>query len=396
MLQERILQTLEYLDNIDQRKLSRIANTTESTISRFLNGHDEMKFESVLRVVKHLYPDEQVAIMGDYIVTQKSRNARHGLEYCAVNRLWSEFDFLLDLLANSTNPCDREWASMYSLLKEKREVKYDPVDFLKKVEEFRPKEIELKALKSILKGVLYFELSDHNTILLHNNDTDMLIENIKSDYIRSSYSVRLGLIMSAVHFYSNNLEKSRQYSYSIIGQDFIDYAKTTAFNSLGLTYMLEDYERAKDYFTKAINYAITFNHSVYLKSARLNLSFLQSFYGIKSDFSESIDDHVTLANYIYHLIQKGEHSLAREHLDQIDYENLTELDKGFYFYYNGLLKNDSSTFYESVEAFLNAENYFYVQLPLLELQKLGENEEALTILSKRGKYYEKNVNDRGR
>ncbi|GAA0381702.1 AimR family lysis-lysogeny pheromone receptor [Bacillus horti] len=394
MLQERILQTLEDLDDIDQRKLARVANTTEAALSRFLNEQEELIFESVLRIVKYLYPNEQVTIMADYIITQKSYNARLGLEYCSINRLWVECNYLLNMLSKSTDPCDQEWVFMYTLLKEKREATHSHVHLISKVEQFHPKEIELKVLASIFRRILYFELNDNNTVLSSNNDAETLIEKIKSDYIRSSYSVRLGVIMSSVHLYGNNPEKARQYSYYIIGQDFIDFVKSVAYNNLGQTYMLEDYERAKDYFITAINYAITFNHSVYLKTARLNLSFLQSYYQIDSGFSEPIDDYATYANYIFYLIQKGEHSLAQKNMDQIDIKTLTDWDKAFYFYYMGLLKNDRSSLYESVKAFYSVENYFYLQFPLLELQKLGDDEEALQFLKKRGRFSEKIVNRR--
>ncbi|WP_307397445.1 AimR family lysis-lysogeny pheromone receptor [Bacillus horti] len=377
---------------MDQRKLSRVANTTESTISRFLHGHGEMRFESVLRIVKYLYPNDQVNIMGEYILTQRSRNARHGLEYCSNNQLWAEFDYLIELLSNSSNPADREWARMYSLIKMRKDAKLPSIKLLSEVEEFKPREVEMRVLKSILKGLIYFDLGENKSILLHNQDTHEQIEEIRSDYIQASYSVRLGLLSFAVHLFSYNLEKARQSCYSIIGQDFIEHVKAAAYINLSQTYLFSNYQLALEYSKRSIDVAITFSHSNYLKMANLNHSFLNSFYGIDFEFTQPLDDHQTLANYIFYLINKGDISLAQGYLEEIDINSLTDWDKGFYFYYKGLIDEDVSTFYKSVDSFVSADNYFFIHLPLLKLQKLGESEEALKILSKRGLIYEENSN----
>ncbi|GAA0373925.1 hypothetical protein [Bacillus horti] len=87
MLQEQILRTLDERDGVDQRKLSYVANLNESSISRFLNGYEEINFESALRIVKFLYPEQERVIMATYIPTQKSKNARHALEYCVMSQL---------------------------------------------------------------------------------------------------------------------------------------------------------------------------------------------------------------------------------------------------------------------------------------------------------------------
>ncbi|GAA0368596.1 AimR family lysis-lysogeny pheromone receptor [Bacillus horti] len=397
MLREKIMRTLDNHNTLDQRKLSHIANVTESTISRYLHGHEEMRFESVLRIIKYLYPKEELSIMSEYVMTQRSRNARLSLEYCAIHKLWREFDFLIDLLSSSsTNPTDREWAEIYSLLRLRiLDDSYTQEELLLKVEEFKPKDVELKVLKAILKALIYYDMKEVNSILLHNKNTFSLIEDIKSDFLRSSFSVRLGIILSVVHLYSNKLEQSRQASYSILGQDYIHHMKIPALNQLGESYLFTDYQQSLNYFSRALNAAISLDHSQYIRTIKLNISFLHSYYCIESDFEIQIDDQTSLMNYIFYLIQKGDHSLAQEQLDQINIDVLTEWNKGFYFYYRGLLSDNIKLFYQSAEAFDTIEHYFYLQLPLIELQRLGENEEALKIISKkRGSTYEENFNYR--
>lgn len=389
MLQERILQTLERRDNLDQRKLSHIANLNESSISRYLNGTEEINFESVLRMVKFLYPEEEKETMVEYIRTQKSRNARHALEYCAMNNCWAEVDELIQLLAKSTNPVDREWASMYELVKMRKEKHLPPIELLQKVEVIKPKEQEMQILKTILKAYLYFDLEEHYSLALHIEGTDALIKDIKSNFIKESFSVRKSLIMTLVYLYANNLEKSRHYCYAIIGQDFFEQYKAMAHNNLGQSYMFEDYQKSKDYFIKALNYFIMFDQKESIQEIKNSLAFLYSYWEIDQEFTLSLDDQSSFLNYIYYLIRKSELTLAQEYLNKIDLNHLSNWDKAFYYYYKALIHQDVSTYYQSVEAFLNVNDYYHLQLPLQELKKLGENEEALKIISlMRGRFHE--------
>lgn len=382
MLQERILRTLEKRkDGVDQRKLSRVANLNESSVSRFLKSHEEMNFESVLRIVKFLYPDEEKEIMQDYVKTQKSKNARHALEYCVMNYCWEQADELIELLSNSSNPVDREWAAIYDLIRMRRDKLLSPIELLQQVEVIKPKEPEMQILKTLLKGYLYFDMAEQHSLFLHMEGIDTLISELTSNFMKDSFQVRLSLVMNTVYLYANHLEKSRHYSYAIIGQDFFEDKKAAAYNNLGLSYMLEDYQKAKDYFMKALKVYVTYDQHEYVKIVKLNLSFLSSYWGINREFTEPLEGQRNYINYIYYLIKKGELSLAQELISRVDLEELTEWDKAFYYYYKGLLTDDVTTFYCSVELFIHMDNHLYLQLPLIELKRLGENDKVLKILS---------------
>lgn len=381
MLRERILLTLDKLDDIDQRKLSRVANLNESSISRYLNGFEEINFEAILRIVKFLYPEEEREIIAAYIPTQKSKNARYALEYCVMNQLWDLMEELIEMLSVSSNPVDKEWAAMYQLLLLRKEKLLSPMEQLDRIETFKPKELEMHIMKSILKAYIYSELQERYAIFLHIEGTDELIKSIKSTFIKDSFTIRLSLIMSYICLFENNLEESREYSNSILKQDFFENVKYSAYNCLGYSYMFEDYQKSISYFNKVLDFKMISRYPDRVKQTNLNISFLKSHWGVDFEFTESIDDQRTVLNYIYYLIKKGEVSLAEEYIGKVIVEELPESDTAFFYYYKGLLTNDISTYYSSVECFLNLNDYFHLQLPLLELQKLGENEVVLRILS---------------
>lgn len=383
MIRERILQTLDRREDTDQRKLAHVAGINESSISRFLHGQEEINFEAVVRMVKYLYPHEELEVMKQYIPTQKSRNARYALEYCTMNQIWDQVDDLINLLMKSTNPVDKEWAAMYELVRMRRENLLPSIGLLQQVETFKPKEPEMQILKTILKGYLYFDMNEHYSLALHIEGVEDLIKQVKSTFIRESFMVRLGLIMNMVYLYANNLDDARRYSYAVIGQDFYESKKGAAYNNLGQSFMFEDYYRAEDYLSKALNYFTTYNLTNYISTVQQNLSFLNSYWGYEHAFTLPLDNHRSNLNYVYHLIKKGEQALAQMQLTKIDFNTLGESDKAYYYYYKGLLIDDSTYFYNSIESFLDLNDYFQLQLPLTELERLGENEKALKIISKK-------------
>ncbi|MDQ0168298.1 hypothetical protein J2S11_004260 [Bacillus horti] len=90
--------------------------------------------------MKFLYPNEEIEIMSDFMVTQKSRNLRYSLEYCSMNHLHELFNIILEELSQSANPTDKEWANMYRLLHPNYSSTVEPFERLNEVEMFKPKE----------------------------------------------------------------------------------------------------------------------------------------------------------------------------------------------------------------------------------------------------------------
>ncbi|MDQ0168376.1 tetratricopeptide (TPR) repeat protein [Bacillus horti] len=278
---------------------------------------------------------------------------------------------------------DKEWAAMYDLIYLRREKLLTPMEQLDRIEVFKPKEVEMKILKSILKAYIYSDLQERYSIFLHISGTDELIDSLTSTFIKDSFNIRLGLIMSYVYLFENDLEKSREYSYSILNQSFFENVKANAHHNLGTSFLLEGYEKASEHLNKALDFFMYHNQATKVKQVDLNLSFLQSLWNKDFAYTLSLDNHTCFLTYIYYLIKKGESILALEHINRIAIEDLDQWDKAFYFYYKGLLSQDKTDYYYSVEYFSNLNNFFHIQLPLLELKKLGENEVALRILRSR-------------
>ncbi|GAA0378836.1 AimR family lysis-lysogeny pheromone receptor [Bacillus horti] len=387
MLQERILQSLYKKKSIDQRKLSRVAGVNDSTISRYLNGYEQLNFESTLKIVKHLYQDKEKEIMEEYVVTQKSRNARYSMEYCIMNQLPVFCDQILEKLSTSSNPIDKEWASMYSLIRLRRTKKLNPSELLKQVEIINPRELDMQVLKGILKGYIYFDMKDYYSVAMHIRETEVLLQEMKEGFIKEAYQVRFGLIMNYVSLFANDVEKARYYSSLVIGQDYFERSKAVAYHHLGHSYLFEDYEKSKQYFDKAIELFKKYNpEDERIRIAHFNFAFLQTYWGKRREFPLDFKNDAEKSDYVFYLIQRGETNKAKQLIDEIDFNEIPEWNKAFYLYYQGLLHKERDYFYQSIERFRKAGDYFHLKPAVEELRKLGESEIALSMLSTRERF----------
>lgn len=374
MLQERILQTLEKRGDVDQRKLSRIAKTNESSISRYLNGYEEINFEAVLRIVQHLFPEQEKELMAEYIMTQKSKNARYALEYCVMNHLSEQFDYLLKELSVSSNPIDKEWAGMYELIRKRRLSAYVPSELLKEVEVFKPKSNEMLILKEIFKGYIFVDLNDFHSLIIYTSLVEKEIEKIRSKFIHVSFKVRLGLLMNYILLLKSDIKKSRSYSRFVIEQDFYEVQKALAYHHLGHTYLFEDKEKATNHLKVALELSEEIGQGEYTETFKFTYEFVNSFWKNEREFSLELKSFKHKFNFAYYLIQRGDIDTGQKILDQIELASLPDWEKGFYFYYKGLIHNDMDLFHYSVRWFKKTGDLFHIKLPILELKRLGEKD----------------------
>lgn len=380
MLRERILNKLKHMEGLDQRTLSQIAQVSEPAMSRYLNGFEEIKFESALRLVKYLYPEQEREVMSEYIPTQKSMNARHALEYCAMNGLWDLVEQTIKLLSSSNNTVDKEWAAMYQFFLMNTKRLLSPLEQLHQIEIFKPREKEIQILKSILKAYIYHELTEYRSVVLHVKDIDLQLLEIKTEFIKISFTVRINLIMSVIYKRANNLVQSRKYCHFILEQNYFDIVKAKAHQQIGLSYLYEDYQKSLYHLKEELKLNTYYGKVDFINKNLRNISFLKSFWGIDHTYSLPLDNLGYFLNYVYYLIKKDDLLLARKKINQIDINQLSERDIAFYYYYQGLITNEISHHLLSIKTFLNLNEHYHLQLPLKEIQKLQGNDAILNLL----------------
>lgn len=380
MLRAHILNQLD-LKRMGQRKLAKIAGVSESTISRFLNDKDELNFESILKIIKFLFPNKEKEYMAEYAITQKSMNARYCMEYCMIHRLWYITEDIIETLYESTNPLDREWAKIYDLelLRVNKRVDYDQL--LLELKRYYPRSIEVQILHTFVTAYIYYDMNKHNLLFELLDGVEKQIEQVKSQFMKDCFNIRLGLLLNSYFLYQNDIEKARMYSLKVIDQDVADHVKGIAYLYLGESYLYEDYSKSKNYLNKAYQLFLETQREESAKNAQLSLSFLQSFWKVDREFPFTLDSYNETTEYVFYLIQKGELDQASHLLKSIDVESIPDWNKGFYYYYKGLIENTESPFHHSIKWFKKTENAFHLMLPIQELKRLEVDEVLLEILT---------------
>ncbi|GAA0371520.1 AimR family lysis-lysogeny pheromone receptor [Bacillus horti] len=380
MLRERIFKQLEKMD-MGQRQLAKIVNVSESTISRYLNGRDELKFESTLRIVQYLFPAQEKSLIVEYALTQKSYNARCCLEYCLIHNIWDVNDRIIEKLSHSGNPIDREWAKIYEYVLNYHRKDMSDEELLEQVLKFHPNSFEVNMMKKILLGYIYFFQKNFNLMLEHIRDLDQKILEVKSTFIQSCLVTRYGLIMMHVHMFLNHIPETRRLCELVIEQCMTNNAKASAYHALGHSYLFEDYDKAQMYLTLAMELFKNEGRQENYLEAYYTLSFVQSYWRIEREFPFELHTQKELDEYIFYLIQKGDIAIAREICKKMNVESMDDWEKAFYYYYLGLMEDHKTFFYQSVRYFRQAQNRFHLQLPIYALKNKNENETLLQIFN---------------
>ncbi|GAA0373557.1 AimR family lysis-lysogeny pheromone receptor [Bacillus horti] len=380
MLRTHILNQLDR-KRIGQRNLAKIAGVSESTISRFLNDRDELNFESILKIVKFLFPEKEKEYIEEYATTQKSMNARYCMEYCMIHRLWHITEGIIATLYDSTNPLDREWARVYELelLRVNKRIEYG--ELLTELKRYYPKAIEVQILHTFVTAYAYYDMNKHSLLYDLLEGLDQQIEQVKSPFMRDCFNIRLGLLLNRYFLLQNKVEQAREYSYKVINQDVAEHVKGLAYLYLGESYLYEDYETGKAHIEKAYLIFVDTERAENARHAQQSLSFLQSYWKVDREFLLELDSDRAVVEYSHYLLGKDEKVEAKKMLDTIDVENLPDWDKGFFYYSLGLLEKHELAFHYSVKWFKKTENAFHLQLALHELKKMETNEVLLEILN---------------
>ncbi|GAA0352072.1 hypothetical protein J2S11_004259 [Bacillus horti] len=254
----------------------------------------------------------------------------------------------------------------------------------------------MQILKSIVKGYLYYELREYHSLALHIRDLEKKIKKIKSSFIRTAFKIRLRLMICVIYLYQNKPDKAREYSHLVIKENtFFELSIGRAYYQLAYSYMLDDYHMSSYFFKKAYIYFSKQKNDKSLEEHKINTTFTKLYWESIWEKQEppnphNLDEYNTYtSNYIFYHIKIGKPLVAEERLNQINLEKLSGWNLAFYWYYKGLVSNNTDFHYRSVDCFIQLDNYFHRRLPLDELRKLGESEAALNVLSKRGDTVEK-------
>lgn len=350
----------------------------------FLNDKKDtfQDFEALIRLVKGIFPEEEYELMSDYILhldpNKHSQVLRCGMEYADVNQLDELADEVAYRLLNSSNNNSKEWGSIYTLHRKLSKGEMEIHDAIRQIGRIRIHTPEMLVFSNAMLMYAYLNIGDFH--LLKSTFDVLDIDELPEGYVKESYYGRMALLHANVYLNENNLLSARHYSSYVLekanNNRFMVFGHLTS----GNTYVFEDYDKAKDHYLKGLQYANT-NPFHYYK-LRLALCFLNNVWNKENEWvdfeSNEITDKIEVA---YYYVNQKEDQKAIKVFQELSNRKIPKDDLGFLFYVKGLLHQEKSYFYDSIEYFKKSGDKMFVNLPLMELKKQGENERILQLLT---------------
>ncbi|WP_025029043.1 AimR family lysis-lysogeny pheromone receptor [Caldalkalibacillus mannanilyticus] len=381
LLRKRILHLLEHGET--RSKLAKIAGVTNSNIGRFIEGGN-LDFYAATKIVRDYWPEEEQDLMTDFSRNMK-RNAKIAMEYAFVTRNRELQKELIQTFKKSKGRLEREWAKIYN------------IEFLRTIEQIKPGEIieklenkffetlEMKIYSNILLSYAYYDINEFTQSLNKLLSIEYKVADISNELIRRCYTSRMGQVLSSIYFYKDNEKMSKKYYYLVLEHAIDEVSLASTYHSLGFIYFYSDLELALSNLERSRAMYICGGSPKKTQQVENTINFVQIYHGIKPSYLKVSDDFKDLHNLAFYYIRMGQSTKAKQLLEQINMDELSNYYKAFHYYYLGELTLDDTYYYDSIIEFIEAGNDFFLRLPIEGLRKNGASEKLLQVLIYRRK-----------
>ncbi|RYI30540.1 hypothetical protein EVU96_08990 [Bacillus infantis] len=357
-------------------KMAKLAGYSSSgalmKVLRKVDGDIE-KFDGFVRIVHELFPEDKFDLMFEFAKTLNPNRmtARFMIEYAALYGKREMKLTMIEALGNSENDESKDWAFVYGI---------DHKLILKEIDEFEAitqltqRKFVSPEMKVFSKIVQYYSFEDMRNLKMMEklyNTIKIELETINNQFAKSSFLARLFLIEGDIRLRNKQVSKVKQNIFFI--ENALDPIKYFAYLTVGNSYIISNYEKSKELLLKCLD-----NSSGGIEhEAQNSFNFLSVLWEKFDDYKFNGD----ISNELFYHAKKGNKEKAIEILEQIDVENLSDYSKGFNYYYQGILFKDATKFYKSIKHFNLSSDKFYKTLAIMELEKMGVDQDILEVFS---------------
>jgi hypothetical protein len=359
-----IEETLDTLDTkITWQDISKAAGISKSALSHFKNG-TELKFPHLLNVAKFVFKTDYVNVFKEWCLNlTQPKNIRYSFEYLAVNRHVNELEDLINkTLKQSSNAILTEWATAYNILLDY--LKGGDVDeILVKCRLLTPKCLEMKILMALVEVYCRNKKREYSSMMSVVSGVDLYISQIKEEYIRESFSLRLKEILSYLHLYKfNEPLKAREYANEIISADMSATLTTNSYYIVGMSFLFDNYDECLGNIMKYRELLDKHGRKTDITVVDNNdIPFVNSVWNKHQCRPETND----ISEISHYESVNGNKELALELINKAIEE---DGESGFKLYYKALASGDKSLFMQSVIYFVSKKgDKFFANLPYKQL-----------------------------
>lgn len=311
-----------------------------------------------------------------------SHLARTALEYTINNSMTNILDQLIEKLSTCDNEESQSWAEVYRIDREVVKGNLSLIEATNRLTYLNCETKELNALRKIFQLYNYHDLKYFEMVSTLSELVKAEIEELDNSYMKISLLTRFSLIMQSVHLHLNQLELSRNYGKVIINNAVNEKAKGIAYRNLGNSFIQSNLDFSLEFLFKSKDIFQTLGHHIDLTHTQRSINFAYCYWNRPERFSRT-SPYSALEEkqgYAFYLIRTKDLEEAENLLNEVKRDITNDFQLGFHYYYRGLIEKNEDRYYESVTHFKRAGDYYYRNLPLVELKKLGINKVILDAL----------------
>ena len=363
-----------------------IGYANPSALYKFLNDpkRDFKEFNAILTIIRELFPEQEKELMMEVAQTLDPNKhiTRVALEYATITKHEELKKYLIGKLAGTKNIESKDFAFIYELddkLAKKEISSHEGIELINR-KGFTS--FEARVFSKIVLIHEYHALGLFDIMFDLSKIIDIEIKSIDDNYLSKCYKARLGLVMSNASLHKGYVDKARKYCNDILNSDVPETLKSIGYLYLGNSYIMESYNESLKYLEQGLYITEKYDYKYYNVQIKRSLNFLMNYWGVTPKYIDNISNDIAdLHEVAFMYIRKNDKTMALQILDSINIDSLNNLQKGFHYFYRGLINNSKELFYKSVTHFKLTGEKYYLSLPLIELKKLGENEMILNALS---------------
>ncbi|MEH7116143.1 AimR family lysis-lysogeny pheromone receptor [Neobacillus vireti] len=294
------------------------------------------------------------------------------LEYFTLYYRYDHVETIVNKLKASNKKDFEEFGLVYEIQRQVQTKQITPLEGIVELTKYiHSKKIEVRVAAKIFISYCQYDMRNINLLDSYIDEIESEVDKIKNDFLRKSYQGRIFRLRVDINLHTDKIGKLIESLFVI--ENAPNPTKTMVYLQIGNSYMIKSYEKAMYYFNKAMEYKTIKSENEIKQSINFTSLLWNKLDVFKSDGS--------LSNDLFYHVRSGNKGKAEETIKQIDFEKLTTSGKAFNCFYRGLLYNDKSLFFKSVEYFISVGEKFYRQLPIMELKKMGEQDYILSALS---------------
>lgn len=379
-IREKVAQTGRTLQEIAD-----VIHVNKSTISKFLKGEHELKFESMFLLISSLFPlNEQSEAFGNtFLYVTNKRNIKCALEFFAANM---DTESLITIIEkNMLRFKDlQELFDLYEVFAGYRKGELTTDQAYKIFAQFEPSTDESKVVHKVFLLYWYAKYKQFKEILFLKDQAFKALDELEDGYFKTSLRNQLLQIYLNYYTHNNDREEWGKILNLLEGNFTNHFNQGLVLHSRALYYQWVDCEKAIDKFKECISFYYEVGADMYGDFVKREGLFLIMLYDNRDI---SLSDVNKAPDYIqaYYHYKKEEMTKSRELLEKCKSRIIAENDLStlpYQFYLEGLITQDVNYFWLSMYQFFAEGDLLFATLPIEELKKRGLSGEMIGHLLK--------------